>query len=132
MTYLLDTCVIIDLIKGDAHTIETLKSKSPDLVAISTITEFELRYGLEQAAKHKSKSQSIVEAILSEVNILSFESKEAAKAAQIRNHLRARGTPIGPYDFLIAATALANDLILVASNETEFIRVQDLKIENWR
>ena len=105
MTYLLDTCVIIDLIKGDAHTIKTLKSKSPDLVAISTITEFELRYGLEQSAKRKSKSQSIVEAILSEINILSFESKEAAKAAEIRNHLRALGTPIGPYDYLIAATA---------------------------
>ena len=132
MTYLLDTCVIIDLIKGDANTIETLKSKSPNLVAISTITEFELRYGLEQSTKRTSKSQSIVEAILSEVNILSFESKEAAKAAEIRNHLRALGTPIGPYDFLIAATALANDLILVTSNEKEFTRIQGLKIENWR
>ena len=132
MTYLLDTCVIIDVIKGDANTIETLKSKSPSLVAISTITEFELRYGLEQSRKLKSKSQSIVEAILLEINILSFESKEAAKAAEIRNHLRALGTPIGPYDFLIAATALVNDLILVTSNEKEFTRVQGLRIENWR
>lgn len=132
MDYLLDTCVIIDLVKGDANTIEVMKSKSPDQVSISTITEFELRYGMEQASKLKSKSKSIVEAILSEINALDFGSKEAAKAAEIRNHLRALGTPIGPYDFLIAATALANDLILVTSNEKEFTRLQDLKIENWR
>ncbi len=132
MIYLLDTCVIIDLIKGDANTIQAMKSKSPDEVAISSITEFELRYGMEQASKLKSKSKNIVEAILSEINTLNFESKEAVKAAEIRNSLRALGTPIGPYDFLIAATALANDLILVTSNEKEFTRIQDLKIENWR
>lgn len=132
MDYLLDTCVIIDLIRGDANTIEAMKSKSPDQARISTITEFELRYGMEQATKPKSKSKSIVEAILSEINIVDFGSREAAKAAEIRNHLRALGTPIGPYDFLIAATALANDLILVTSNENEFAKVQDLKMENWR
>lgn len=132
MTYLLDTCVIIDLVKGDANTIEAMKSKSPDQVSISAISEFELRYGIEQTSKLKSKSKSIVEAILSEINILNFGSKEAAKAAEIRNRLRAQGTPIGPYDFLIAATALVNDLILVTSNEKEFTRIQELKIENWR
>lgn len=132
MNYLLDTCIIIDLVRGHANTIEAMKSKSPDQVSISTISEFELRYGMEQASKLKSKSRSIVEAILSEVNILNFGSKEAVKAAEIRNRLRALGTPIGPYDFLIAATALANDLILVTSNENEFTRIQELKIENWR
>lgn len=132
MNYLLDTCVIIDLVKGDAGTIQVMKSKTPDQVAISTITEFELRYGMEQASKLKSKSKSIVESILSEINILNFGSKEATKAAEIRNYLRISGRPIGPYDFLIAATAQANDLILVTSNEKEFARVQELNIENWR
>lgn len=132
MTYLLDTCVVIDLVKGDPNTIETMKSKSPDQVNISTITEFELRYGMALASKLKSKSKSIVEAMLSEINILNFEAKEAAKAAEIRNQLRTLGTPISPYDFLIAATSLANDLILVTSNEKEFTRIEELKIENWR
>ena len=132
MNYLLDTCVIIDLVRGDANTIQAMKSKSPDQVIISTITELELRYGMEQASKLKSKSKSIFEAILLEINTLNFGSKEATKAAEIRNHLRALETPIGPYDFLIAATALANDLILVTSNEKEFMRVRGLKIENWR
>lgn len=42
MDYLLDTCVIIDIVKGDINSIESMKAKSPDQVAISTITEFEL------------------------------------------------------------------------------------------
>ncbi|MEM6644123.1 MAG: PIN domain-containing protein [Bacteroidota bacterium] len=130
MAYLLDTCVIIDIVKGNTNTIQALKGKSPDLIFISTITEFELRYGIVQASK--SKSKIIVEAMLSEVNILNFKSQDATKAAEIRNHLRSLGTPIGPYDFLIAATALASELILVTSNEKEFLRVPNLKIENWR
>ena len=132
MAYLLDTCVIIDLIKGDSNTINAIKSKSPDQINISTITEFELRYGTEQASKLKSKSKNIVESLLSEITILDFGSKEAIVATKIRNNLRALGTPIGPYDFLIAATALTHDLILVTSNEKEFTRVGELKIENWR
>ena len=130
MIYLLDTCVIIDLVKGDVNTIETMKSKSPNQVVIFTITEFELRCGIEQSSRNKSKSRRIVEPVLSEINTLSFESKEATKAAEIRSYLRSLGTLIGPYDFLIAATALTNDLILVTSNEKEFVRVTNLKTEN--
>ncbi len=132
MSYLLDTCVIIDIIKGDANTIQIMKSKSPDQVMISSISEFELRYGLAQASKLKSRSKSIVEAILSEISILNFGSKEATRAAEIRNTLRIQGKPIGPYDVLIAATALAFDLKLVTSNEKEFSRLSDLTIEDWR
>ncbi len=43
-----------------------------------------------------------------------------------------RGTPIGPYDLLIAATALAYNLILVTCNTREFARVEGLIVENWQ
>jgi len=132
MTYLLDTCVIIDLVKGDLNTLQTLKSLSPNQIFVSTVTEFELRYGLEKVSNRSNKSKGIVEGLLSEINKLNFEEKEAKVAAKIRNYLSGLGTPIGPYDVLIAATALANDLILVTSNENEFKRIQALKIENWR
>lgn len=38
---------------------------------------------------------------------------------------------IGLYDLLIAAQAIASDIILVTNNEKEFKRVKNLKIENW-
>ena len=80
---------------------------------ISSISEFELRYGLEQASKFKSRSKSMVETMLSEMSIFNLGSAEAAKATEVRNSLRIQGKPIGPYDVLIAATALVFGLILV-------------------
>jgi tRNA(fMet)-specific endonuclease VapC len=42
------------------------------------------------------------------------------------------GTPIGPYDLLIAAIALANGLVLVTHNTAEFSRVSGLMFEDWQ
>ncbi len=132
MVYLLDTCVIIDLIRGDESTVDIMKSTAPNQVSISSITEFELRYGLEKASNLKNRSRIIVEEILAEINTLNFNSNEAIVAAKVRNRLRQKGTPIGPYDVLISATALVNNLVLVTSNEKEFNRIEELEIENWR
>ena len=132
MDYLLDTCVIIDFVRGSDNIIQKMKSLSPHQVAVSSITEFELRYGMEISSNLKSKSRTIVEAILSEIHILKFRSEEAIQAARVRNQLKIQGMPIGAYDVLIVATAFTHDLTLVTSNEKEFLRVHDLKVENWR
>ncbi len=42
------------------------------------------------------------------------------------------GTPIGPYDVLIAGQALARGLVLVTHNVGEFSRVGGLLIEDWQ
>jgi tRNA(fMet)-specific endonuclease VapC len=42
------------------------------------------------------------------------------------------GTPIGPNDLMIAAIALADSLILVTHNTTEFGRVPGLHLEDWQ
>ncbi|CAB1073208.1 VapC toxin protein [Olavius algarvensis Delta 1 endosymbiont] len=69
--------------------------------------------------------------ITSLVNIISFGRTEVKYAASIRVNLEQQGTPIGPYDILIAASALANNLTLVTDNTSEFKRVSGLKIEDW-
>lgn len=132
MAYLLDTCVVIDLVRGNQEIINQLKSTSPGNIYISTITEFELRFGLVQNPSLKSRSKEVIESFLSEANILPFRSEESQIAAGLRYDLKLKGTPIGAYDILIAATALANDFVLVTSNEKEFTRIEELKIENWR
>jgi tRNA(fMet)-specific endonuclease VapC len=65
------------------------------------------------------------------LNVLSFSDKEAKSSAIIRSQLERKGTPIGPYDVLIAGTALSNQAVLVTNNTKEFKRVPKLKIENW-
>lgn len=63
--------------------------------------------------------------------MLPFGNQEACFSASIRAKLEKKGTPIGPYDLLIAGTTLAHQGILVTNNTKEFNRVSELKIENW-
>ena len=45
--------------------------------------------------------------------------------------LAAAGTPIGPYDVLIAGQAIARGLTLITNNVREFRRVPALQLEDW-
>ena len=65
------------------------------------------------------------------LEILEFDSLAAVEYGRIRTNLEKNGTPIGPMDLLIAANAIAENLVLVTNNEREFERVEGLKIENW-
>ncbi|MGH9651481.1 MAG: PIN domain-containing protein [Terriglobales bacterium] len=62
---------------------------------------------------------------------LPFGSAEARRAATLRVVLTRAGKPIGPYDALIAATALEHELTLVTHNTREFRRVEGLAVEDW-
>lgn len=63
--------------------------------------------------------------------VLDFDREDARRAGEIRAHLAAAGAPIGPYDALIAAQALARGLVLVTHNTREFARVPGLGVEDW-
>jgi tRNA(fMet)-specific endonuclease VapC len=66
-----------------------------------------------------------------EFEIVPFDDEDARCAGQIRAALATAGTPIGPYDVLIAGQALARDLTLVTHNTREFARVDGLHLEDW-
>jgi len=68
---------------------------------------------------------------LAVIGTLVFGLPEAKVAGRIRAALEAAGTPIGPLDVLIGATALANNATLVTRNEREFSCVSGLAIANW-
>lgn len=130
--FLLDTCVISDFVKGHANTLKKLKSFSPSLISISAITFMEIEYGLRRIPTTRYKFDSILHELYECITIHGFDQPIANCAAAIRYELMSVGKPIGAYDFLIAATALAKKLTLVTSNTNEFVRVQNLHVENWR
>jgi tRNA(fMet)-specific endonuclease VapC len=65
------------------------------------------------------------------VTTLEFGNDAATWAATVRADLERAGTPIGPYDILIAGHALSQDLILATGNLREFQRVRALRVEAW-
>ena len=69
--------------------------------------------------------------IASQTKVSSFGAKEAEVAATIRADLEKHGTPIGPYDTLIAGIALNLNATLVTHNTKEFKRVNGLNLEDW-
>lgn len=130
MKFLLDTDTCIYAIKQDESVLSALLAKSRTDVAVSVITEAELR---TRAAKSSSpaKTARLVENFLRPLSIVEFTSADAMAYAQIRAKLERAGKPIGPFDTLIAGQALARKLVLVSDNEREFGRVANLRLENW-
>ena len=127
MRFLLDTDICSYAIRADPVVQAHVQSHRPSEVAISVITEAELRFG----AAHNGRRIAAVDRWLSKIQILDLRSDEAFVYAQLRSRLERAGTPIGTHDTWIAAHALTMQLVLVTNNEREFRRVPGLSVENW-
>jgi tRNA(fMet)-specific endonuclease VapC len=92
---------------------------------------FELRYGAAKSARPERNAQRIIDFLSGPIEVLPFAPADAEEAGDIRAALERAGTPIGPYDILVAAQARRRDALLVTANEREFARVPRLKLEDW-
>ena len=118
--------------RGEASVVDKLLSLSPPDVAVPAIVVYELLYGLQRLPRKAAKPRlSALSRLLAPMFVLAFDEACAQHAASIRATLEAAGTPIGPHDTLIAATALEHKATLVTSNTREFGRVRGLSIEDW-
>lgn len=128
--YMLDTNVISDLIKNPkGKAAKRIARVGEESICTSIVVAAELRYGC--AKKGSERLLKAVEDILSEIEILPFESPADVFYGGIRSELERSGKPIGANDFLIAAHASAVDATIVTANVDEFRRVRGLKVENW-
>lgn len=128
--YVLDTNTLIYYFKGLGKVAGRLMQKSPQEIGIPSIVMFELAVGIAKS-RTPGKSLAQLDELAGVVNILDFTTAEAKSAATIRAALEKMGTPIGPYDLLIAGTALANQSVLVTHNTKEFGRIDKLQLEDW-
>jgi tRNA(fMet)-specific endonuclease VapC len=128
--YLLDTNILSDLIRNPGgRAARRLAVVGEPAVGTSIVVASELRYGA--ARKGSPQLSARVESVLESLDILPLDQPADHSYAEIRLHLDRLGTPIGPNDLLIAAHALALDLILVTDNVAEFSRIPRLSLENW-
>jgi tRNA(fMet)-specific endonuclease VapC len=128
---MLDTNIISYLIKSrDVKLIDTFESISKEhRIGVSVITTAELFYGVKK--KGSLKLEVRVREFLSPLEKFSFDEDSAYCYADIRNSLESTGDIIGAHDMLIAAHAKSIDAVLVTNNIKEFVKVPDLKVENW-
>jgi tRNA(fMet)-specific endonuclease VapC len=128
MKFLLDSNAIIALFKGHAGFLARMREFQPQDFGIPSIVAHELFYGAYKGQR-TPESVARVEALAFEV--LEFDREDARAAGELRASLARAGSPIGPYDVLIAGQALARELTLVTHNRGEFQRVAGLRIEDW-
>jgi tRNA(fMet)-specific endonuclease VapC len=126
--YLLDTNAIIRLTGRHPGLERKFLQEDPNGFGLSVIVTHELYFGAYKSRDVQSNLEKIASLLL---EIVPFDDEDARCAGEVRARLSAAGTPIGPYDVLIAGQALARNLILITHNTREFSRVQGLRIEDW-
>jgi tRNA(fMet)-specific endonuclease VapC len=130
MRYLLDANAVIGLLNDTASKLaKRARQESPADIAISAVVAHELFYGAFRS-RRAARNVGLIDAL--EFAVLEFDKEDARQAGAVRALLASRGTPIGPYDVLIAGQALARNLILITHNTEEFGRVPGLQAEDWQ
>ena len=129
-SYLLDTNILSDLVRRPQGRVAgRVAEVGEDRVLTSIVVACELRYGATKRDSRRLSRQ--VEAVLRAIAVLPLEPGVDRHYAAIRATLEKQGTPIGANDLLIAAHARALHAVCVTANVAEFIRVPNLKVENW-
>jgi tRNA(fMet)-specific endonuclease VapC len=130
----LDTNAAIALINNSSPSVRTRMAAAverQEQLTLPVISLFELRFGVSKSRNAARAAARLTEFLSGPLTILPFEEDDAEEAGEIRAHLEGLGTPIGPYDVLIAAQARRRDATLITANTREFVRVPRLKVEDW-
>lgn len=130
LNYLLDTNIVIYVIKQRPLAALEIFNRHQGRMAISSITLAELVHGAEKSSD-VSRNIAVVEDFVSRLAVLAYDDKAAWQYGNIRATLEKMGQTIGVNDLHIAAHARSNGLTLVTNNLREFERVPGLLFENW-
>jgi tRNA(fMet)-specific endonuclease VapC len=131
---LIDTSVLVAVERGTLLPEALQRAEPAARMAVSVITASELLHGCHRAhprARRLSR-EKFVNSLLAEVEVLPVDLVVAREHARLWADLAERGEIIGPYDLLIAATALAYHLPLATLNDREFAKVKGLDVRALR
>lgn len=121
MRYMLDANAFILLLTGFRGVVEKARECEEGEIAISSVAFAEVAHGSE---KGKPPPKAVLEQAMAKIPVLPFD----AAAAQAYARLSFKR---GSFDRLIAAHALATDLVLVTADLGHFADVPGLTVENW-
>jgi tRNA(fMet)-specific endonuclease VapC len=130
LRYLLDTNIVIYVLKRRPVEVLSTFNTNASRMAISSVTLAELLHGAEKSSR-VSENLAAIEDFCSRLEVLPYGPKAAQHYGAIRAALEKHGQPIGVNDMHIAAHARSEGLVLVTNNMGEFARVPALEAENW-
>ena len=134
MNYLLDTNAVIALLKDQPPNVRNRLRRLVRRgvsIAVSTIVLYELWYGVARSQRRHENAERLRVFLSGNIDVARFDEDDAVTAGDLHAALETAGTPIGPYDLLIAAQALRSGATLVTANVSEFARVRGLDWQDW-
>jgi len=128
---LLDTNILTAFLKGHARVVAQMEKHLDEVgqPSISIITYYELLRGLKELGS--ARRLAGFEDPVGHLHVRLLTRRVMGRAADLYVELRRRGEPLEDADILIAATALAHNLVLVTDNEQHFRRIAELELEDW-
>ena len=134
MNYLLDINAVIALINDRPKLVRSrlrLAASRNAWIGVSSVALYELWYGLARSDRRRENAERLRVFLSGNISVVPFDEEDAETAGDVRAELERAGTPIGPYDLLIAAQALRSGATLVTANVSEFARVRGLAWQDW-
>jgi tRNA(fMet)-specific endonuclease VapC len=129
MAIILDADVIIGGEKGSFDLAVWLASQGNEQFEVAAVTVAELWHGVERAGSaHRVARESYLRALLDVLPIVPYTEQTAYHHARLWAELETAGKMIGPYDLIVAATALERQSALATFNKRHFANVKGLKL----
>lgn len=130
LKYMLDTNICIFTVKNRPDHLREVFNRHHGQMCISAVSLMELIYGAEKSASPE-RNLAVVEGFAARLDVLPYDEIAAGHTGQLQAELAKSGTPIGPYDQMIAGHARSRGLIIVTNNRREFDRFPGLRVEDW-
>jgi tRNA(fMet)-specific endonuclease VapC len=134
LIYFIDSNIAAALMNDRPHSVRQRLRRATTgggSVAVSTIVTSELWYGVARSQRRAENAARLKSFLAGAIEVVPFGEEDAALAGELRATLRSRGTPVGPYDVLIAAQALRAGGTMVTANTREFRRIHGLIVQDW-
>lgn len=134
MDCLLDTNACIALINGKPSTVRTHFYQAVSdgkQILVPSVVAYELWYGVEKSTRRQQNAERLETFFSGPISVLVFDDEDARAAGMIRANLEKSGRPVGAYDILIAAQAVAKGLMVITANAREFGRIENLNWQDW-
>lgn len=129
--YLLDTDIVIALIKGDAALATRLIAvqQAGEPAYLHALSYYETKRGLIRAAA--TRQLLAFERLCQSLPLVIPNRDSLDIAADIYAMLATQGQLIGDADILIAASAIAEGYTIVSRNLRHYARIPNLRVTDW-